>query len=106
MNFFPAAVFRTQGGLTVGLLTDAGYRNNWSRLIRRDGKPLKPAPWKIPDVRLYSARRKEERGNRPVSIEQTFGEGLLRLPDHNSTPPPPLLPPRVECPNRPPLPVS
>src|SRR5258707_6518917 len=92
MNFFPAGGFRTEAGLTVGLLTDEGYRNNWSRLIRRAGKPVKPAHWKFPDVRLYSARRKKERGNRPVSIEQTFGEGLVRLADHNSTAPPALLP--------------
>jgi hypothetical protein len=98
-EYFPAAGFRTQAGLTVGLLTDAGYRNNWSRLIRRDGKPLKPAPWEIPDVRLYSARRKEELGNRPVSVEQTFGEELVRRADHNSTAPA-LLPSGREWHNR------
>src|SRR5438477_244392 len=42
-EYFPAAGFRTQAGVTVGLLTDAGYRNHWSRIIRRDGKPVKPA---------------------------------------------------------------
>jgi hypothetical protein len=83
-EYFPAAGFRTPSGVTVGLLTDAGYRNNWSRIIRRDGKPLKPAPWEIPDVRLYSARRSEERDGGVLSIEQTFGEALVRLSPQDS----------------------
>ena len=36
---FPAAGFRTQDGVTVGLLTDAGFRNQWSRIIRRMEPP-------------------------------------------------------------------
>jgi len=86
-EYFPAAGFRTQAGLTVGLLTDAGHRNNWSRLIRRDGKPVKPAPWVIPDVRLYSARRREVQGSRAFSIEQTFGEALVRTGNRDSETP-------------------
>ncbi|PYX39967.1 MAG: hypothetical protein DMG81_07890, partial [Acidobacteria bacterium] len=79
-EYFPAAGFRTQAGVTVGLLTDAGYRNHWSRIIRRDGKPVKPAPWEIPDVRLYSAHRANDaKSTRPFSIEQTYGEALVRL---------------------------
>ena len=83
-EYFPAAGFRTPSGVAVGLLTDAGYRNNWSRIIRRDGKPLKSAPWEIPDVRLYSARRSEERSNGTFSIQQTFGEALVRLSHQDS----------------------
>jgi hypothetical protein len=83
-EYFPAAGFRTQAGLTVGLLSDAGYRNNWSRIVRRDGKPLKPAPWEIPDVRLYSAARPEHQCNRAFSIEQTFGEALVRVGNQSS----------------------
>jgi len=49
-EYFPAAGFRTPSGVTVGLLTDAGYRNRWSRIIRRDGTPVKPAPASIPDL--------------------------------------------------------
>src|ERR1019366_2115170 len=41
-EYFPAAGFRTLSGVTVGLLTDSGYRNQWSRIIRRDGTPVKP----------------------------------------------------------------
>ena len=52
-EYFPAAGFRTQSGVTVGLLTDSGYRNQWSRIIRRDGTPVKPAPASIPDLNLY-----------------------------------------------------
>ncbi len=34
-EYYPSAGFRTHGNVTVGLLTDAGYRNVWSRVIRR-----------------------------------------------------------------------
>src|SRR5271166_3734539 len=73
-EYFPAAGFRAKDGLCVGLLTDAGYRNQWTRIIRRDGKPVKPAPRRIPDANLYSSSRAEEQ--RDVFIQQTFGEIL------------------------------
>src|SRR5208283_5439816 len=75
-EYFPAAGFRTQDGLTVGLLTEAGFRNQWSRLIRRDGRPVKPAPNRIPDARLYSVCRPAERAAGRFFVEQTFGESL------------------------------
>jgi len=75
-EYFPAAGFCTHGGLTVGLLTDAGFRNQWSRLIRRDGRPAKPAPNRIPDARLYSICRPTERAAGHFFVEQTFGESL------------------------------
>jgi len=43
-EYFPAAGFRTPSGVAVGLLTDAGYRNNWSRIIRRDVEAVQAAP--------------------------------------------------------------
>jgi hypothetical protein len=80
-ELFPAAGFRTSDGVTVGLLTDAGFRNQWSRLIRRDGQPVKPAPTRIPDPRLYSVSRPEERSAGQFFVEQTFGETLVCDPE-------------------------
>ena len=79
-EYFPAAGFRTKNGLCVGLLTDSGYRNQWTRIIRRDGRPVKPAPARIPDANLYSAARREQRDQDEFFIEQTFGELLEQLP--------------------------
>ena len=53
-EYLPVAGFRAQSGVTIGLLTDSGHRNQWSRIIRRDGTPVKPAPASIPDLNLYS----------------------------------------------------
>ncbi len=69
-EYFPAAGFRTRNGLCVGLLTDSGYRNQWTRIIRRDGRPVKPAPRRIPDANLYSGVRAGD----GFFIQQTFGE--------------------------------
>ncbi|MBZ5563460.1 MAG: hypothetical protein LAP13_13700 [Acidobacteriia bacterium] len=76
-EFYPAAGFRTTQGVTVGLLTDAGFRNHWSRLIRRDGKPVKPAPQRIPDVNLNYIPRPEERAKGQRFVRQTFGQALV-----------------------------
>ena len=62
------------------MLTDSGYRNQWTRIIRRDGRPVKPAPARIPDVNLYSAARREQRDQGDFFIQQTFGELLEQLP--------------------------
>jgi hypothetical protein len=78
-EYFPAAGFRTKNGLCVGLLTDSGYRNQWTRIIRRDGRPVKPAPARIPDANLYSASRHEQREHGDFFIQQTFGELLEQL---------------------------
>ena len=75
-EYFPAAGFCTKDDLCVGLLTDSGYRNQWSRLIRRDGKPVKPAPRRIPDANLYSSSRQEDRNKGDFFVQQTFGEIL------------------------------
>jgi len=73
-EYFPAAGFRMQNGLCVGLLTDSGYRNQWTRIIRRDGKPVKPAPARIPDANLYIGSSAGERSESHFFVQQTFGE--------------------------------
>jgi hypothetical protein len=78
-EYFPAAGFRTQSGVTVGLLTDSGYRNHWSRIIRRDGTPVKPAPASIPDLNLYSLPEVADRATQGSYIQQTFGESTVQL---------------------------
>jgi len=83
-EYFPAAGFRTPSGVTVGLLTDAGYRNRWSRIIRRDGTPVKPAPASIPDLNLYFLPMASERAQQGAFIQQTFGEATVQLSGEGS----------------------
>jgi hypothetical protein len=83
-EYYPAAGFRTKNGVTVGLLTDSGYRNCWSRMIRRDGWPVKPAPKRIPDVNLNYVSRREERAEGEFFVQQTFGEALVQAEDDES----------------------
>jgi hypothetical protein len=73
-EYFPAAGFRMKNGLCVGLLTDSGYRNQWTRIVRRDGKPVKPTPRRIPDANLYSGASLEQRRGGNCFVQQTFGE--------------------------------
>jgi len=84
-EYFPAAGFRTNAGITVGLLTDSGYRNQWSRVIRRDAKPAKPAPHHVPDAHLYDVCREGDRAQHRFFVKQTFGEVLVRDADRNSS---------------------
>ena len=86
-EYFPAAGFRTPGGVTVGLLTDSGFRNQWSRIIRRDGTPVKPAPVSIPDLNLYLLPRADERVQQGAFIQQTFGEATVQLSGEGSRTP-------------------
>ncbi|MGD0630924.1 MAG: hypothetical protein ABR987_16475 [Terracidiphilus sp.] len=83
-EYFPAAGFRTNNGVTVGLLTDSGYRNKWSRIIRRDGTPVKPAPLSIPDLNLYRLPSASERLQQGAYIQQTFGETTTQLSGEGS----------------------
>jgi len=83
-EYFPAAGFRTTSGVTVGLLTDSGYRNQWSRVIRRDGKPVKPAPARIPDLNLYYIPKDAGREPEYPFIQQTFGEATVQLSGEGS----------------------
>lgn len=80
-EYFPADGFRTTTGLTVGLLTDTGFHNQWSRIIRRDGRPVKPAPGRIPDPRLYSVCTEDEQNKGEFFVQQTFGESLVHDAD-------------------------
>ena len=73
-EYFPAAGFRAKNGLCVGLLTDSGYRNHWTRIVRRDRKPVKPAPAHIPDANLYVGSSPLERSKGNYYVQQTFGE--------------------------------
>ena len=92
-EYFPAAGFRTQSGVTVGLLTDSGYRNQWSRIIRRDGTPVKPAPARIPDLNLYFLPSADERAQQGAFIQQTFGEATIQLSGEGSRTPVNVPPP-------------
>ena len=76
-EYFPVAGFRSPGGVTAGLLTDSGYCNGWSRVIRRDGKPVKPAPRHITDVNLCRVCRETDRTRHRFFVSQTFGEELV-----------------------------
>jgi hypothetical protein len=76
---FPAAGFRTKDSVCVGLLTDSGFRNRWSRIIRRDAKPVKRAPREIPDPELYRVSSLEEREHGLFYVQQTFGELLEQI---------------------------
>lgn len=76
-EYFPAAGFRSHDGVTVGLLTDSGYRNGWNRIIRRDGKPVKPAPHRITDINLCYVCREDDRNRGRFFLSQTFGEELV-----------------------------
>lgn len=94
-EYFPSAGFRTRDNLTVGLLTDAGFRNQWSRMFRRDGKPIKPAAAKIPDPNLYEVSSAQELRSGNYYVQQTFGEELRKL-SVESAPHPVPLPPSIE----------
>src|SRR5579859_4583727 len=78
-EYFPAAGFRMEDGRCVGLLTDSGYRNQWTRIVCRDGKPVKPAPARIPDANLYIGASADERGEGDFFVQQTFGELTLQI---------------------------
>ena len=75
-EYFAAAGFRTKEGVSVGLLTDSGYKNQWTRMVRRDGRPVKPVPHRIPDVNLYSGANEKQQSSGEFFVRQTFGEVL------------------------------
>jgi hypothetical protein len=78
-EYFPSAGFRTQAGVTVGLLTDAGYRNGWNRIIRRDnGEFIKPAPGEVSDVNLVNVPDPDRIAKKQLEVSQTFGEQLVQ----------------------------
>ena len=83
-EYFPVAGFRLPDDVTVGLLTDSGYRNGWNRIIRRDGRPVKPAPHQITDSNLCYVCCEDERNQRRFFVSQTFGEELVSEENQNS----------------------
>jgi len=83
-EYFPAGGFRLKDGLCIGLLTDSGYRNQWTRIVRRDGRPVKPAPRRIPDANLYSGSSPEERSSGNFFVQQTFGEVTQQIAGEHS----------------------
>jgi hypothetical protein len=85
-EYFPGAGFHTEDGVTVELLSDARFRNGWSRMFRRDGKPIKPAPYVISDPNLYVVACADERARGREYVQQTFGEELSRLAAQKDTP--------------------
>ena len=89
-EYFPAAGFLMQNGLCVGLLTDSGYRNQWTRIVRRDGKPVKPAPARIPDANLYIGSSADERSKGDFFVQQTFGELTQQISERQPAQPVPL----------------
>jgi hypothetical protein len=86
-EYFPAAGFRMKNGLCIGLLTDSGYQNQWTRIVRRDGKPVKPAPARIPDANLYIGASPEQRSKGDFFVQQTFGEVTRQIPGEHSLQP-------------------
>jgi hypothetical protein len=84
-EYFPAAGFRMKNGLCIGLLTDSGYRNQWTRIVRRDGRPVKPAPQRLPDANLYSGSSPKERSSGNFFVQQTFGEVMQQIAGEHST---------------------
>ncbi|MDR3695116.1 hypothetical protein [Mucilaginibacter sp.] len=76
-EMFPAAGFVTPDNDVVGFLTDAGYKNQYTRNMRRrfsgrDGgfTGLR----RLPDVNLFSVADLSERAKNEHYIRQTFGE--------------------------------
>ncbi len=90
-EYFPAAGFRAKDGLCVGLLTDSGFRNQWNRVVRRDGKPVKPAPRRISDSRLVEVASRGEGDKGQFYVQQTFGE-LIEQADGQEAAEPVALP--------------
>lgn len=84
---FPAAGWRRTDGLSIGLLTDAGFRNKYTRAFRRRAVPSEEACQvslrEIPDGRLYQIPSYKLPREKQY-ITQNFGE-LLHI-DHTSTP--------------------
>jgi hypothetical protein len=84
-EIYPSAGFLLDDSIAVGLLTDAGYRNQWTRNIRRRPTDQRTsntgfkAVKTIADVNLYRIARYEERLQNENYISLCFGE----LSDYN-----------------------
>jgi hypothetical protein len=76
-EMFPAAGFVTPDHMIVGVLTDAGYKNQYTRTTRRrfNGRGGGFVGMrKLPDPELMSVATLEDRANHRQYIQQTFGE--------------------------------
>ena len=75
-EIFPAAGFITQENILVGFLTDAGYKNQFTRNTRR--RVLRGGGFvgmrRLPDVNLFSVATLSERAADNNYVQQTFGE--------------------------------
>ncbi|MEP6645623.1 MAG: hypothetical protein ABJC12_00920 [Saprospiraceae bacterium] len=92
-EMFPAAGFITPENTVVGFLTDAGYKNQYTRNTRRrfSGRGGGFVGMRLlPDPELFSVANLEERVNHDDYVKQTFGElynidegeqTLMPLPD-------------------------
>lgn len=96
-EMFPSAGFITPDNVVVGFLTDAGYKNQYTRNTRRrwSGRGGGFTGWRrLPDPALFSVADAEEQNQNNDYIRQTFGEMYnldageeveLKLPDSYTT---------------------
>lgn len=78
-EIYPAAGFITPQNEVVGFLTDAGYKNQFTRNTRRrfSGRGGGFVGMRrLPDVNLFSIATPEEQGENKHYVRQTFGEML------------------------------
>ena len=76
-EMFPSAGFITPDNQVVGFLTDAGYKNQYTRNTRRrfSGRGGGFTGWRrLPDPALFSVATLSERKQNNDYISQTFGE--------------------------------
>lgn len=79
-EIYPAAGFMFEDSTTVGLLTDAGYRNQWTRNIRKRPSDQRTsnngfkAVQTITDVNLYHIASIGERNQNDSYVSLNFGE--------------------------------
>jgi hypothetical protein len=76
-EMFPSAGFVTPGNMVVGFLTDAGYKNQYTRNTRRrfSGRGGGFVGMRrLPDVNLFSVANLTERAANNNYVRQTFGE--------------------------------
>ncbi len=76
-EMFPSAGFITKGNNVVGFLTDAGYKNQYTRNTRRrfSGRGGGFVGMRrLPDPNLFSIANESERAGNNNYIKQTYGE--------------------------------
>ncbi|WP_438351120.1 hypothetical protein ACP8HI_11000 [Paenibacillus sp. FA6] len=84
-DVFPAAGFVHESGLMVGLLTDSGWNNKWSRHAWRRTSKGNTATIQIADPALLSTATSEERSEGKHHVTLTLGQlyGNVRIPIDN-----------------------